>query len=91
LQDEGQSSPLDNLPSLTLDENIYYSDFNALCSERSGGMGISSIPITRINQYARQHGVHNIYLFEQVIMQIDNAYMKFVSEKQERQSKKGKK
>ena len=79
------------MPDLTLDESIYFNDFNALCSERMSGMGIGSIPITRINQYAVQHGIHDINLFEQIMMRIDTAYVKLMSDKQERQSKKGKK
>ena len=87
MQDEGQSSPLDNVPALTLDENVYYTDFNALCSERVNGMGLGSIPITRITEYAKQHGVHDVFLFEQIIMRIDNVYVKCVSDKNQRESK----
>ena len=54
-------------------------------------MGISSIPITRINQYAVQHDVHDIILFEKIIMRVDNAYVRLISDKNERQAKKAKK
>ena len=62
-----------------------------MCSERVSGMGVGSIPITRINQYAVQQGVHDISLFEKIMMRVDTAYIKLMSDKQERQSKKGKK
>ena len=78
------------MPDLTLDESIYYTDFNNLCTERVSGMGLGSIPITRIHLYALQNGVHNIPLFKQIIMSVDDEYIRLMSEKQKRQSKKGK-
>lgn len=90
MQEDGKSSPLDDLPDLTLDESIYYKDFNNLCTERVSSMGLGSIPVTRIHLYAQQNGIHNIPLFEEIIMSVDGEYVKLISEKQEKQSKKGK-
>ena len=65
------------MPQLKFDEHIYYNDFNALCTERLSGAG--NIPITRINQYAVQHGIHDITLFENIIMRIDDNYVGFLT------------
>lgn len=90
MQDDGKPSPLDDVPDLTLDEGIYYKDFNILGSERVSGMGVGYIPITRITQYAKQQGVHNISLFERIITAVDNQYVSLIADRQKKKSKKAK-
>lgn len=90
MYDEGQPSPIDEMPLLTFDEGIYYNDFNNLGTERINSMAIGAIPVTKIVQYAMLEGVHNIKLFKDIILSMDRHYMKLVSDDQKAKANKNK-
>lgn len=76
------------MPELEHVEMLYYSDFSQLNTQRQVGMGMGSIPINDIHYYALLNGVHEIEKFKRIILIVDNAYTKAVSEKQKSEQKK---
>jgi len=88
LHDEGRPSPFDEMPLLTLDESIYYNDFNVLGTERLNSMSVGAIPITSIIQYALLEKIHNIELFKNVILEMDRCYLRLVADDQKAKQKK---
>jgi len=88
LFDKGKPSPFDDLPELDLVESLYHNDFIILGTERNNGMGIGSIPVTRIMLYAKQEGVLDVDLFRRIILRLDNHYLTLVSKRQTEQSNK---
>jgi hypothetical protein len=82
------------MPDLDEVASLHWSHFTELQSERPmGGMGgAGPIPESRIYDYAIRHGFGGEgYLnFHRIMRFLDNRWLKMVSDKQEKESKKSK-
>lgn len=70
-------------------EDFYIRAFWDLTTERQLGMAMGSIPWSKIDDYGRKSGLDSdtMDLFRVLIRELDNAYLKWASEQQDRARK----
>lgn len=90
IQSRGESSPLDDLPELSVGESLYYEDFVVLGTERVNAMSVGAIPITKIVEYAIFEGVEDIHRFKRILSAMDRLYLKAVRKEQDKKAEAAK-
>lgn len=83
----GMETPLDEMPVLSLEESIYYDDFNILSSCRTYGMVENSLTVTDIISYANFSSVPDKHKFLLVMIKLDSLYQKIASQEREKRQK----
>ena len=73
-------------PELGLLESYYLGEFHTLGTERVNAMSEGAIPITRIRERAEQVGDDDVEMYEEIVLQVDRAYLAMRYEESERKA-----
>ena len=86
LEEQGKIKEEDKMPKLGEDQ-FYLECFSDLCTERSIGMDLGSIPFSAILRYQQYFNLNSDFL--DIILRIDREYLNNRNKKQDRDKKNG--